>query len=44
MDGHGYKWMIHSTQSREVGAMIGLTLTPDDIHIMHKMKEEREEL
>jgi spermidine/putrescine transport system ATP-binding protein len=40
MDGHGYKWMIHSTQSREVGAMIGLTLTPDDIHIMHKMKEE----
>ena len=40
MDGHGYKWMIHSTQSREVGAMIGLTLTPDDIHIMHKMKED----
>ncbi|MBQ1302013.1 MAG: ABC transporter ATP-binding protein [Firmicutes bacterium] len=40
MDGHGYKWMIHSTQSREVGTMIGLTLTPDDIHIMHKMKED----
>ena len=40
MDGHGYKWMIHSTQSREVGAMIGLTLTPDDIHIMHKMEED----
>ncbi len=40
MDGHGYKWMIHSTQSREVGAMIGLTLTPDDIHIMHRMKED----
>ncbi len=44
MEGHGYKWMIHSTQSREEGAMIGLTLTPDDIHIMHKMKEEEETL
>ena len=42
MEGHGYKWMIHSTESREVGEMIGLNLTPNDIHIMHKMKEEEQ--
>lgn len=41
MEGHGLKWMIHSTQSREVGEMIGLTLNPDDIHVMKKMEEKR---
>ncbi|MBR6701016.1 MAG: ABC transporter ATP-binding protein [Firmicutes bacterium] len=39
MEGHGLKWMIHSTESREIGAMIGLTLDPDDIHVMRKMEE-----
>ena len=39
MEGHGLTWMIHSTESREVGAMIGLTLDPDDIHVMKKMEE-----
>lgn len=39
MEGHGLKWMIHSTQSRNVGEMIGLTLNPDDIHVMKKMEE-----
>ena len=41
MEGHGLKWMIHSTQSREVGEMIGLTLTPNDIHVMRKMEEDK---
>ncbi|MBQ4340236.1 MAG: ABC transporter ATP-binding protein [Firmicutes bacterium] len=39
VEGHGLKWMIHSTDSREVGSMIGLTLDPDDIHVMRKMEE-----
>ena len=41
MEGHGLKWMIHSTDSREIGAMIGLTLDPDDIHVMRKMEESK---
>ena len=35
----GYKWMIHSTGFAPVGSMIGMDLTPEDIHIMHKMEE-----
>lgn len=31
-----YTWMIQSTYSREVGQTVGMTLTPDDIHIMRK--------
>ena len=41
MEGHGLRWMIHSTESREVGEMIGLNLTPNDIHVMKKMEEDR---
>jgi len=29
-------WMIQSTLSREVGQAVGMTLTPNDIHIMRK--------
>ena len=36
VDNFGTKWKIHSTKSAEVGAFIGMTLTPEDIHIMHK--------
>ena len=36
VDALGYKWIIHSTQSEEVGAIIGMNVTPMDIHIMHK--------
>lgn len=39
VDGHGFKWLIHSTDSQEVGEMIGMTLTPNDIHVMKKMEE-----
>lgn len=38
VNGHGYDWLIHSTDSQEVGAMIGMTLTPNDIHVMKKME------
>lgn len=40
VDALGYKWMIHSTQSEEIGAIIGMTFTPMDIHIMKKMEDE----
>ena len=35
---HGYKWLIHSTQSQPVGAHIGMNVRPEDIHIMKKME------
>ena len=31
-----FTWKVQSTQSRAVGQEIGMALTPDDIHIMHK--------
>ena len=36
VDMAGFKWMIQSTDCREVGDRIGLSLTPDDIHVMAK--------
>jgi spermidine/putrescine transport system ATP-binding protein len=35
-----FTWMIQSTFSREVGQTVGMTLTPDDIHIMRKAAED----
>ena len=32
----GFKWMIQTTDSANVGDKIGLALTPDDIHVMAK--------
>ena len=29
-------WVIHSTRAPEVGSIVGITLTPEDIHIMKK--------
>lgn len=34
--GAGFDWMIHSTQSEEVGALIGMNIAPNDIHIMRE--------
>ncbi len=39
VEGHGYRWMIHSTISEEPGAFIGLEVAPADIHIMKRMEE-----
>lgn len=36
VDVDGFKWMIQSTDFQEVGAKIGLSLTPDDIHVIEK--------
>ncbi len=32
----GYEFLVHSTDMTTVGTTVGLTLTPDDIHIMDK--------
>jgi spermidine/putrescine transport system ATP-binding protein len=39
----GEEWQIHSTDPQTVGDRVGLTLTPDDIHIMHKPTSVEEE-
>ncbi|NLO47596.1 MAG: ABC transporter ATP-binding protein [Clostridiales bacterium] len=36
VDTDDHQWMIHSTISAPVGQRIGMLLTDDDIHIMHK--------
>lgn len=41
VDALGYKWIIQSTRSEEVGSVIGMNVTPEDIHIMHKTEDER---
>ncbi|MDR2530740.1 MAG: ABC transporter ATP-binding protein, partial [Oscillospiraceae bacterium] len=35
-DTGGIEWMIHSTDPVAPGQRVGMLLTPDDIHIMHK--------
>jgi spermidine/putrescine transport system ATP-binding protein len=32
----GYEFLVHSTDMAPMGTTVGLTLTPDDIHIMEK--------
>ncbi len=34
-----FMWKIHSTKSQNIGERIGMTLQPNDIHIMHKLRE-----
>ena len=36
IDANGFEFLVHSTDMAPVGAWVGLTLTPDDIHIMKK--------
>lgn len=36
VDVQGFKWMVESTNSQPVGKQIGLSINPDDIHIMHR--------
>ncbi len=43
VNGHGFRWLIHSTDSQEVGDMVGMRMTPNDIHVMRKMEEGNEE-
>lgn len=39
IDAYDYRWMVHSTKAADKGASVGLSFDPDDIHIMHKLKE-----
>lgn len=39
IDAYDYRWIVHSTKAAEKGASVGLKFGPDDIHIMHKLKE-----
>ena len=41
VEGAGFTWIIHSTQSQEPGSSIGMNIDPFDIHIMHKMEAEK---
>ena len=34
---NGLDWMIQTTRSANVGDQVGITLTPDDIHIMNRI-------
>lgn len=40
VDSGDIKWMIHSTDPQTPGSTIGMSLTPEDLHIMHKMSAE----
>lgn len=39
----GYEWRVHSTDAAEVGSRVSITLTPDDIHIMHRSQYDAPE-
>jgi len=41
VEGHGYKWLIHSTLAEEPGAEIGMNILPNDIHIMRRTEDEQ---
>ena len=38
VDFHGFKWLIQTTDYQPVGAVIGIRLNPEDIHIMKRSK------
>lgn len=34
---NGLNWIVHSTKAKNIGDFVGITLTPEDIHIMKKL-------
>jgi len=36
VDVRGFKWLVQTTDFQPVGTELGIRLTPDDIHVMHK--------
>ncbi len=38
VDVQGFKWMVQTTDFEKTGARIGLSIQPDEIHVMHKSK------
>ena len=41
---NNHRWMVHSTQLRQIGEVVGLSLDPDDIHIMKKSGGDKDEV
>lgn len=39
-DTTGFQWIVHSTQSQEVGETVSLSVIPFNIHIMKKSGEQ----
>ena len=35
----GFDWIIHSTQSQRQGEIVGMTIGPEEIHIMNRLEE-----
>lgn len=35
----GFDWIIHSTQSQNIGQLIGMKIGPEEIHIMKRMRD-----
>lgn len=35
----GFNWIIHSTQSQEIGQLVGMKIGPEEIHIMKRMRD-----
>ncbi len=35
----GFDWIIHSTQNQTVGELIGMSIGPEEIHIMKRMRD-----
>lgn len=40
---NNFKWLVHSTDYEPEGSVVGMTLTPDDIHIMKPSEEDNGE-
>jgi len=38
VDVQGFKWLIQSTERHELGEVIGISIKPDEIHVMKKSK------
>ena len=34
---HEHKWIVHNIKNAEIGAMVGLNISPESIHIMRKV-------
>ena len=40
IDAYDYRWIVHSTKAAEKGSTVGISFTPNDIHIMKKLEKE----
>jgi len=40
---NGYEWLLHSTKAVPVGTVVGISVEPENIQIMHKPRSVDEE-